>query len=79
MCVSLLGSVAPVPLRLAGTERLLTQKRIEPSLVVLAKRTAAAEIKPIDDIRSTAKYRAAVACNLVEEFLLKLVLVEHRA
>jgi CO/xanthine dehydrogenase FAD-binding subunit len=74
-----LGSVAPVPLRLVETERLLTQKKIEPSLVVLAKRTAAAEIKPIDDIRSTAKYRAAVACNLVEEFLLKLVSGELRA
>jgi putative cofactor-binding repeat protein len=28
-----------------------------------------AEIRPIDDIRSTAKYRAAVAGNLVAEFL----------
>jgi CO/xanthine dehydrogenase FAD-binding subunit len=74
-----LGSVAPVPLRLLETERLLTQKKIEPSLVVLAKRTVAAGIKPIDDIRSTAKYRAAVACNLVEEFLLKLVSGELRA
>ncbi len=73
-----LGSVAPVPLRLVETERLLTQNKIERSLVVLARKTAAAEIKPIDDIRSTAKYRAAVVCNLVEEFLLKLVSGELR-
>jgi putative cofactor-binding repeat protein len=51
-----LGSVAPVPLR----------------LLAFAKRTAVAEIKPIDDIRSTAKYRAVVAGNLVEEFLARL-------
>ena len=30
------------------------------------------EARPIDDIRSTAKYRAAVAANLLEEFLLTL-------
>jgi CO/xanthine dehydrogenase FAD-binding subunit len=36
------------------------------------RRTAIAEIQPIDDIRSTAKYRAAVVANLVAEFLEKL-------
>ena len=35
----------------------------------LARKTAIAEIRPIDDIRSTARYRAAVAGNLVAEFL----------
>ena len=30
------------------------------------------EARPIDDIRSTAKYRAAVAANLLEEFLRQL-------
>jgi putative cofactor-binding repeat protein len=72
-----LGSVAPIPLRLAETERLLKGKKIEPSLLTLAKKTAIAEIRPIDDIRSTAKYRAVVAGNLVEEFLLKLGAAEH--
>jgi len=67
-----LGSVAPVPLRLAETERLVKGKQIEPSLLALAKETAAEEISPIDDIRSTARYRAVVAGNLVEEFLVKL-------
>ena len=33
---------------------------------------AADEIKPIDDIRSTSRYRAAVAGNLVAEFLEQL-------
>jgi putative cofactor-binding repeat protein len=33
---------------------------------------AAAAIQPIDDIRSTAKYRSAVAGNLVAEFIEQL-------
>jgi OHCU decarboxylase len=64
-----LGSVASVPLRLAETERIVNGKTIDESLVRLARNTAIAEIRPIDDIRSTAKYRAAVAGNLVAEFL----------
>jgi CO/xanthine dehydrogenase FAD-binding subunit len=66
------GSVAPVPLRLMETERLITGRAILPSLLALANKTATAEIRPIDDIRSTARYRAAVAGNLVTEFLEKL-------
>jgi len=66
------GSVAPVPLRLVETERAVRGKPIDPSLMALAQSTAAAEIRPIDDIRSTARYRAVVAGNLVEEFLVKL-------
>ncbi len=67
-----LGSVAPVPVRLAETERLVTGKLIDPSLLASARKTAISEIQPIDDIRSTAKYRAAVMGNLVTEFLEKL-------
>ncbi|HYA62506.1 MAG TPA: FAD binding domain-containing protein [Candidatus Sulfotelmatobacter sp.] len=67
-----MGSVAPVPLRLTGTERILQGKRIDASLVEQARKTAAAEIRPIDDIRSTARYRAAVAGNLAAEFVEQL-------
>jgi OHCU decarboxylase len=67
-----LGSVAPVPLRLADTERVVRGKSIDSGLLILAKQTAAAEIQPIDDIRSTARYRAAVAGNLVAAFLSRL-------
>lgn len=66
------GSVAPVPIRLAETERLLIGKPVNPGLLALAKTIAMAEIRPIDDIRSTARYRAAVVGNLVAEFLQKL-------
>ncbi len=74
-----IGSVAPFPLRLAETERLVEGKRIEPSLLALAMKTAIAEISPIDDIRSTAKYRMVVAGNLVGEFLTRLSADEHTA
>lgn len=67
-----LGSVAPVPLRLTELEQMLRGKAVEPELLQLARETAAAAIEPIDDIRSTAKYRAAVAGNLVAEFVEQL-------
>jgi CO/xanthine dehydrogenase FAD-binding subunit len=67
-----MGSVAPVPLRLTETERIVKGKKIDPKLVKLARTTAALEIRPINDIRSTARYRSAVAGNLVAEFLEQL-------
>lgn len=66
------GSVAPIPLRLTEVERTIAGKPIEPELVQSAKKTAATVIQPIDDIRSTASYRAAVTANLVAEFLHQL-------
>lgn len=67
-----LGSVAPVPIRLLKTEIAVKGKSIDSSLVMLARETAASEIRPIDDIRSTARYRSQVTGNLVEEFLHQL-------
>ena len=67
-----MGSVAPVPLRLSETEQVLIGKTIEPLLIDAARKSVAKEIRPIDDIRSTARYRAAVSGNLVAEFLEKL-------
>jgi CO/xanthine dehydrogenase FAD-binding subunit len=73
-----LGSVAPIPLRLAETERVLKAKPLEPLLLDIARKAGATEIRPIDDIRSTARYRAAVAVNLVVAFLEKLGAGEPR-
>ncbi len=67
-----LGSVAPVPLRLTATEQTVRRKTIDSDLLLRAKKAVAAEIRPIDDIRSTAGYRTAVAGNLVAEFLNRL-------
>jgi CO/xanthine dehydrogenase FAD-binding subunit len=74
-----LGSVAPVPLRLNETERMLAGKTIERSLIDEARKSVVKEIRPIDDIRSTARYRSAVAGNLVAEFLEKLASAEANA
>src|SRR5690348_8435217 len=67
-----LGSVAPIPLRLAKTEALLLGKPLESGLRALARSAAISEISPIDDIRSTAHYRSTVAGNLVAEFISQL-------
>jgi OHCU decarboxylase len=67
-----LGSVAPIPLRLPQTEHLVRGKAIDSDLLLLARRAVVAEIQPIDDIRSTARYRSAVAANLVVDFLNQL-------
>lgn len=64
-----LGSVAPVPLRLTETERLLTGKKLDPQLAQAAAKTVATQIQPVDDIRSTIQYRTAVAANLIAEFV----------
>lgn len=66
------GSVAPVPLRLWQTERILRGRAIDTELVRQARATAQGEIRPIDDVRSTAAYRSAVVANLVAEFLERL-------
>ncbi len=67
-----MGSVAPVPLRLKETEQAVKGKRLDSDLLLLARNAAAAEIRSIDDIRSTARYRSTVGGNLVVEFLKQL-------
>jgi putative cofactor-binding repeat protein len=64
-----MGSVAPVPLRLFQTENLIKGRPLTPELLQATPQMVVDEVRPIDDIRSTARYRAAVAGNLVREFL----------
>ena len=66
------GSVGPIPIRLAGTERVLAGQAIDSSLLETAGKVMAEEIQPIDDIRSTARYRNVVLRNLLSEFLQSL-------
>jgi CO/xanthine dehydrogenase FAD-binding subunit len=67
-----LGSVAPIVLRAVKTEDALRGAKLTPKIVAAAKGTLAREISPIDDIRSTARYRLRVAQNLLDEFLSQL-------
>jgi CO/xanthine dehydrogenase FAD-binding subunit len=59
-----LGSVAPTVVRLTRTELALNAG----GPIDDALRTLADEIRPIDDLRSTAEYRRTVAANLVRQF-----------
>ena len=63
------ASLADRPLRCSGAEAVLLGKPINDASIRAARVALIAEASPIDDIRSTAKYRAAVAANLLEEFL----------
>jgi CO/xanthine dehydrogenase FAD-binding subunit len=67
-----LGSIAPTVLRANATEQLLRGALLSPALSKAALDTLAREIAPIDDMRSTARYRRRVAQNLLAEFLEKL-------
>jgi CO/xanthine dehydrogenase FAD-binding subunit len=61
-----LGSVAPTVMRATRTEAALASG----ASLTDAQRILAAEITPIDDIRSTAAYRRRVATNLLAQMLL---------
>jgi CO/xanthine dehydrogenase FAD-binding subunit len=63
-----LGSVAPTVFRAVETERILRGEAPTPMLLRAAQETLAREIAPIDDMRSTARYRHRIAMNLLAEF-----------
>ena len=66
------GSVAPTPVRAWKTEATLKGQKIDPATIKAARAEVMNELKPIDDVRSTADYRSQVAANLLEEFLNQL-------
>ena len=66
------ASLREVPTRLPATEEALRGKSITEETIANARAALIAEARPIDDIRSTARYRATVAANLLEEFLRSL-------
>ena len=57
------------PPRLYPPEQALLGLAVNDEAIAGARAALASEVRPIDDIRSTAQYRAAVAGNLLEEFL----------
>jgi CO/xanthine dehydrogenase FAD-binding subunit len=64
-----LGAVAPTVVRAVRTETVLRGAPLDAAAIAGAAETLATEIAPIDDIRSTARYRRRVAANLLREFL----------
>jgi CO/xanthine dehydrogenase FAD-binding subunit len=67
-----LGSIAPIVLRAVKTEGVLRGTKLTQEIVAKARETLMREISPINDIRSTARYRLRVTQNLLEEFLSQL-------
>jgi xanthine dehydrogenase small subunit len=55
-------------LRASETENILRAQTVSPALLRAAQEALAREIAPIDDMRSTARYRRRVAQNLLAEF-----------
>jgi CO/xanthine dehydrogenase FAD-binding subunit len=66
------ASLAPFPTRLWQTEAALLGQSVSREATQSAHRALLAEIKSINDIRSTAEYRRRVTVNLLDEFLLSL-------
>jgi CO/xanthine dehydrogenase FAD-binding subunit len=64
-----LGSVAPTPIRAAMTEAVLEGRPPVPETADLAAETLAAELEPIDDVRSTAEYRRLVAARVLHRLV----------
>jgi xanthine dehydrogenase small subunit len=65
-----LGSVADRPVRAHGTEALLEGELPTPDVAERASATCAAEIAPIDDVRSSASYRRAVTGRVLRRVIL---------
>jgi CO/xanthine dehydrogenase FAD-binding subunit len=63
------ASVADRPVRLTATETALLGKTLSSETRHAARNALLGEVRPIDDIRSTAEYRKHVAANLLDEFL----------
>src|SRR5580704_12269369 len=57
------ASLREYPARLTATEQSLTGKTITQKTIAAARTAILTEARPIDDIRSTAKYRSTVAAN----------------
>jgi CO/xanthine dehydrogenase FAD-binding subunit len=64
-----LGSVAATPIRAARTEGVLEGAAPRETVADHAASTLAAELRPIDDVRSTAEYRRTVASRILHRML----------
>jgi xanthine dehydrogenase small subunit len=64
-----LGSVAPTPIRVTATEAVLDGARPTPATADRAAETLAGELRPIDDVRSTADYRRTVAARVLHRLV----------
>src|SRR6478609_8917659 len=64
-----LGSVAATPIRARSTEAVLDGRSPTPETADRAAETLAAELAPIDDVRSTAEYRRLAAARVLHRLI----------
>jgi len=67
-----IGAVAATPIRARGAESAGLGKPANEATAEAVRTALMAEIRPIDDVRSTARYRARAAGNVVRRFLSSL-------
>lgn len=65
------GSVAPTVLQSVQAEQAVLGSRLEPEAILQAVAAATEAVRPIDDLRASARYRKAVAGRLLGRFLEK--------
>lgn len=63
------GSVAPTVVRCTHAESAVLGQRLDAASIGDARAALAADLSPISDVRSTARYRRRVAQNLLSDFL----------
>lgn len=66
-------AVAPTPIRITSVEEMLSGQPLTTELIDRAKEEIRSSIKPISDVRSSAKYRLHVSEVLVKRALLHLL------
>lgn len=64
-----LGSVAPTPIRASATEAVMEGAAPTEATADRAASTLAGELRPIDDVRSSADYRRAVAARVLHRLI----------
>jgi CO/xanthine dehydrogenase FAD-binding subunit len=64
-----LGSVAPTPIRVPATEAVLEGSAPTEATADRAASTLGGELSPIDDVRSSAAYRRAVAARVLHRLI----------
>ena len=67
-----LGSVAPAPVRARKAEAVILGQPLAALPVAAAREALMADFSPIDDIRSTARYRRVVTGNVFQQMLEEL-------
>jgi carbon-monoxide dehydrogenase medium subunit len=73
-----LGAVAPTPIRARQAEARLVGARLTPATIQAAAELAAAESRPIDDIRASAAYRRRIIAVLTRRAIGALVAAGER-